>query len=84
MRFYVLIGVVLLVSCNSGDRKMCDCLEAGQQLNDYAARILLEEVSAEEAAQLKQLKKVQQVKCKDFQLMSGEEMLKRKAECADN
>jgi len=81
MRFYVLIGLFCMVSCSSGDRKMCDCLEAGQQLNDYAAKILMEDVSAEQADKLKQLKSEQAVKCKDFQRMSGEEMLKRKAAC---
>jgi hypothetical protein len=77
----LVIGLVLIGSCTSKDPKMCACLEAGEKFNDYNASILMEVKTPEIVAKYKQLEKEKLEKCIDFQTMSGEEMLKKKATC---
>ena len=81
MRFYLFISLFFLFSCGSGDKKICDCLEAGDKLNQLSAQLLEGEVTPEKKAEMLKLKKEKIKKCEEFQTMSGEEMLKRKAEC---
>ncbi len=81
MRFYLFIVLFLLFSCGSGDQKICKCLEAGDRLNHLSAELLEGEVTPEKRSEMLKLKKEKELKCKDFQNMGGEEMLKRKAEC---
>ncbi|MES2589317.1 MAG: hypothetical protein V4622_10070 [Bacteroidota bacterium] len=83
MKYFYFSITILLFSCVSKDTKMCDCLEAGEKLNDFSAKILMKEVSQKEAQEMKKLKAEKAKKCADYQKMSGEEMLKRKAECAN-
>jgi len=83
MRFYPFILLVFLFSCNAKDQKMCDCLEAGDKLNQLSAELLVNEVTPSQKAEMEKLKAAKAEKCKDFQTMSGEEMLKRKAACGD-
>ena len=84
MRFYLFMSLFLLFSCGSKDTKMCDCLEAGDKLNQLSADLLVSEVTKDQQEEMVSLKKDRDVKCKDFQTMSGEEMLRRKAECQEN
>lgn len=77
----LVVGLVLIGSCTSKDPKMCACLEAGEKFNEYNASILMEVKTAEIVAKYKQLEKEKLEKCIDFQTMSGEEMLKKKATC---
>jgi hypothetical protein len=62
---------------------MCDCLEAGDKLNDFSAKMLQKAPSEADQKKMIRLKKQKELKCADFQMMSGEEMLKRKATCAE-
>lgn len=81
MRFYLFSLLFLLFSCGSGDQKICQCLEAGDRLNHLSARLLESEVTPQLKAEMLKLKEEKAEKCKQFESMGGEEMLKRKAEC---
>jgi hypothetical protein len=81
MRNLVFISLSLLVSCKTKDTKMCACLEAGEKLNKLSAKLLTTEVTEAQKDAMLKLKAIKKEKCKDFQTMSGEEMLKRKATC---
>lgn len=81
MRFYLFISLFLLFSCGSGDQKICECLEAGDRLNQLSAELLEGEVTPAKKEEMLKLKQEKNRKCKEFESMGGEEMLKRKAEC---
>lgn len=86
MKFILLfVCASFLLACGNSDLdpKMCDCLEAGEKLNDFSASMFQKEVSDADVEQMKKLKAEKKRKCANFQTMSGEEMLKKKAACAE-
>jgi hypothetical protein len=74
---------IILFSCSNKDEQFCKCLQAGEQLNEYSVKLLEGDVTQEKASKLKELKSKQKEACKDYQTMKGDEMLKRKKECAE-
>lgn len=84
MKKSAVVILLILASCSSKDPKMCECLEAGEKLNQFSSEIMMKEITATDAEKMKTLKAEKAKKCADYQEMSGEEMLKRKAECAEN
>ena len=56
-------------------------MQAGEELNDFSAKMMTEEVTQQKANKMQQLKDVKKKECVDYQTMMGDEMLKRKAEC---
>jgi hypothetical protein len=82
MKKLLLIALpILLAACSSKDEQFCKCLNAGEELNDYSAKMLTEEVTVEKANKMQQLKAAKKKECADYQAMMGDELLKRKAEC---
>jgi uncharacterized membrane protein YheB (UPF0754 family) len=82
IKFIPLVFIFLLISCSSEkDEQFCNCLKAGQELNDFSSRLFSEEITEAKAKQLKELKAKQKKECVDYQTMSGEEMLQKKSEC---
>ena len=82
MKQFILIGL-LLTACGPSDQQFCTCMEAGEEFNKIAAEMLESDAASndEKKAQFADLKKKKETACADYQTMSGEEMLKRKAEC---
>ena len=56
-------------------------MQAGEELNEFSAKMLTEEVTKEKATKMQQLKDAKKKECANYQTMMGDEMLKRKAEC---
>jgi Tfp pilus assembly protein PilP len=73
--------ILVLSACSSKDEQFCKCMQAGEDLNEYSAKMLSEEVTAEKAAKMKELKDNKKKECVNYQTMMGDEMLKRKANC---
>jgi hypothetical protein len=82
-RFLLIALPIILAACSSKDEQFCKCLSAGQELNDFSAKMLTEEVTKEKANKMQQLKESKKKECVDYQTMLGDEMLKRKAECTN-
>lgn len=80
-KLLVFVVVAGLFSCSSKDDQFCKCMQAGEELNEFSAKMLSEEVTAEKAAKMKELKEIKKKECVDYQTMMGDEMLKRKANC---
>ena len=74
-------SILILFSACSDNTKICDCLEAGKQLETFSAKMFTREASAKDLSEMKRLKKNQMQKCKDFQTMDGKKMLELKEEC---
>lgn len=81
MKYLLLCTAALLFSCTQRDKKMCDCLETGDKLNKLSSELLQNSVTKTQKDELFKLRAEKDQKCKDFQTMSGEEMLKKKATC---
>lgn len=86
MNKLLIISVVLgglLSSCSSEDTQFCECMKVSKELNDLSAEVLetgADEKKAEEHHKLNDQKKKM---CKEYETMSGEEMLKRKKNCEE-
>lgn len=74
-------SILLLFSACSDNTKICDCLEAGEKLQTFSAKMFSREASTKDLSEMKHLKKIQLEKCKDFQTMDGQKMLELKEEC---
>ncbi len=78
---FAFFGVALLFSACGEKDAICDCISAGDQLNKESHKLLTKTPTEADVKKMKELKKEKELKCKDFQTMSGEEMLERKATC---
>ncbi len=73
----------MLSACSSKDEQFCKCLKAGEDLNDFSSKLFSGEITSEKAEKLKGLKAIKKKECVDYQLMSGKEMLEKKASCKE-
>lgn len=75
----------VLAACGSGEKTpFCKCMEAGDELNAYSAGILdKSEITEEEESKMNELKATKDKLCKDYETMSGEEMLKLREDCTE-
>lgn len=73
----------MLSACSSKDEQFCKCLKAGEELNDFSSKLFSGEITSEKAEKLKGLKSVKKNECVDYQIMSGKEMLAKKASCKE-
>lgn len=80
-KFSILLAGIILFSCSSKDQEFCNCLKAGEELNDFSATLFTKDITKKEADKLKSLKATQKSKCANYQTMTGAEMLKRMNEC---
>jgi hypothetical protein len=76
-----LSSILIGVSCSSKDQQFCDCLKSGDSLNTFSSKLFDKEITPNLQKQLQKLKSTKASACKDYQIMSGEKMLKLKAEC---
>lgn len=81
IKIHYILPVFFIFSCSQKDQKMCDCLQAGEKLNEFSTTVLMKDITENDLKKMEQLKKDKTQKCVDFQMMSGEEMLKKKAAC---
>jgi hypothetical protein len=77
----ILTGLVLLFSCSQRDEQFCECLEIGNQLNEFSSTILTDGASLESAEKLNEIKAKKQKACEGFLTMDGPEMIRKKAAC---
>ena len=75
----------ILAACGSGVKTpFCKCMEAGNELNEYSAKILEKsEIDATAETKMKELNATKKKLCKDYEMMSGAEMLELKRACTD-
>lgn len=82
MRILILTAAILsFTACSGRDDKMCDCLEVSEKLNIHTAEALQGEINQDQKEVIFKLREEKAEKCKDFETMSGEKMLKLKATC---
>ena len=81
MRIFILLVAISLTACGGRDDKMCDCLDISEKLNVLTSEALQGEINQGQKEVLLKVRAEKDEKCKDFEIMSGEKMLKLKATC---
>lgn len=77
-------AIVLLNSCGSNkDEQFCKCLNASDELNAHSVELFEGEVSKERAEKQQSLIKAKKEACKNYETMTGPEMMERKKECVE-
>ena len=74
-------SILIGVSCSSKDQQFCDCLKTGKELNDFSSSLLRKGITPKLQKEMQKLRATKASACKDYQTMSGEKMMKLKAEC---
>jgi hypothetical protein len=75
----------VLVACGSAETTpFCKCMEAGNELNEYAAEVLKnQEIDAAVEKKMVALKQAKKRLCKSYETMGGSKMLELKRECTE-
>ena len=81
MKITALFALLILASCSNKDEQFCTCLAAGEELNEFTQQFFDKTPSSEEAKKVSDLKEAKTVACKDYQMMSGDIMRQKKADC---
>ncbi len=79
--FFASAFVFLLFSCSHKDEQFCDCLKAGEELNEYSSKLFDEVITPEIQKKMQELKAKKTTACKNYQKMGGPEMLELKENC---
>ncbi len=79
----LIVAGLLLTACAPGDEQFCTCMEAGEEFDKIASEMLQPEnqSNVDKQQEFTRLKNKKEEACKDYQTMSGEEMIRRKADC---
>jgi len=78
---FAIIALSSLILSSCSEDSICDCIRASDELTNKYDQLRTEELTAEGQKEVKQLLKTKKAKCKEFELMSGPEMMERKASC---
>jgi hypothetical protein len=76
----ILAFFALLITACSED-SICDCIRASDELNNKYDQLRTKELSVKGQKEVKELIRTKKAKCKEFEQMSGPEMMERKASC---
>ncbi len=72
---------IILSSCSSKDQKFCDCLKAGDELNQYSSKLFNKVITPKLHKEMMELKAKKKSACKNYQTMNGKKMMELKGEC---
>lgn len=81
MKLFPFLMLTLSFTACTSNEEICDCLEAGKQLNDYASKLITKEVNESEMKKMEELKIIKNKKCAAFKTMDGIKMMELKADC---
>jgi hypothetical protein len=82
MRSIAIIGLLLFsVGCSPSDPQFCECLEKSDAFNEASAEVIAHPEKTQTFETQKKLKVEKEKACEEYLDMSGEDMLKRKADC---
>lgn len=79
--FLAFFGLFTLLTTSCGEDSICDCIRASDELNHKYEQLRTKELSTKGQKEVKELIQTKKAKCKEFEQMSGPEMMERKASC---
>ena len=74
-------GLILLTACSNKDEGFCECLEAGEALNNYTITVLENDTHDADREKLKTLRDAKKKACEAYESMGGGKLLKLKEDC---
>ena len=78
----LLFTSLILFSCSQKDEKFCACIKESESLNTLNQKILSgESINSESIKEVKDQIKRKKDACKDYEYMTGPDMLKLKKSC---
>jgi hypothetical protein len=77
----LLLGLVTFLACTPKDKKFCECIQISKEFNELTQKGIAGELSKEELNKARQLQEKKAKTCAEYEVMGGEEMLKKKAAC---
>lgn len=81
LQFLAFFGFFTLLMTSCSEDSICDCIRASDELNAKYDQLRTKELSAKGQKEVKELIQTKKAKCKEFEQMSGPEMMERKASC---
>jgi hypothetical protein len=85
MKKSVVFAALIFVACKSDkDERFCECLTIGEKLNTEASKygsIALDKITDEDVATLKRLTAEKDSICAPYEILGGQELLKKKEAC---
>ncbi len=85
MKKILFLFSLLLFACSSNkDQRFCDCLTTSDELNAEASKygsVALEDLTDKDVTTLKSLMHKKDSICAPFEVLGGEELLKKKEAC---
>ena len=79
----ICLSIVLSTSCSTKDAAFCDCMSAGEELNDFAQNLMEGEATEEQASKLKNLRTKKDKACEPYETMDGPTMIEKKKACEE-
>lgn len=81
-KLVIALGLVVTISaCESKDKQFCDCISISKEFNELTQKRLAGNLSEEELTKAKELQAQKDSVCEPYEMMGGQEMLKKKAAC---
>jgi len=71
----------LSLSCSQRDNKFCECISAGEKLNNFSQELLERVAEKQDEAKIQSLRAAKDSACADFYTMGGDAMREKKKEC---
>lgn len=71
----------LSLSCSQRDNKFCECISAGEKLNNFSQELLERGAEKQDEAKIQSLRAAKDSACADFYTMGGDAMREKKKEC---
>ena len=68
-------------SCSQRDNKFCECISAGEKLNNFSQELLERGAEKQDEAKIQSLRAAKDSACADFYTMGGDAMREKKKEC---
>ncbi|WP_341900670.1 hypothetical protein [Fluviicola taffensis] len=78
---FAILTLFSLILSSCSEDSICDCIRASDELTNKYDQLRTKKLTAEGQKEVKELIKTKKAKCKEFELMSGPEMMERKASC---
>jgi hypothetical protein len=78
---FAILTLFSLILSSCSEDSICDCIRASDELTNKYDQLRTKKLTTEGQKEVKELIKKKKAKCKEFELMSGPEMMERKASC---
>lgn len=81
LQIFAVLTLFSLVISSCSEDSICDCIRASDELTSKYDELRTKKLTEKGQKEVKELIQTKKAKCKEFELMSGPEMMERKADC---